>query len=370
MNYRTKIITLSSFIVLFSVTFVLGLFLLPHGPFASRDRTVVPEFDSTAVSKIEIQLAPADSALGDDRAPQDGRIVLIKTGGDAVDATDATDAQWQHAVGGKALPARSQNVETLLQNVGELIRYRTVANTTALHAELGVEEGSGARLRLYDDRDTVLVDIIQGNIDERRGVYARLNQSDTVELIGSELVFYLEQQSGYWQQTMLFASDVQVSDVSSVAIFADAVEISPDEAAITADYRLVRTASNAQGIAEWQVAGSEDTALDQLQVDNVALAILSLEADSFSEIEADEIDFDSRVQMRVSVELSDGTQHLLEIAEDAAAKPGAYLLRTFGPRLLAAPDGSAYVYHINSFSLRPFIRPLDALFPPVELGSN
>lgn len=364
MTNRLKVTILGSFVAFFALTFVLGIFLLPYGPYARRNRPLLRGFDSAVVSRIEIQLSPADTFSGD------GRISLVRIPTDraALAETEDDGGQWGYLLAGDLFPVRSNRIESLLRIFPDLQRYRTVTANPDLYSELGLggdESRAGGQVSLYDENDRLLVDILQGSTDQQRGVYARLNQSDTVELISSELVFYLEQQSGYWQQTQVFSTALAVSDVVGISINANGILLSTEEEAITDEYQLERAtvAGQDSGVTVWQVVGQSEIALDQLQVENLASAILVLQADSFSPQRASEIDFSAAT--RVSLALSDGTRYTLEVVvgqEDGG--PNAYLFRVTGTESAAQPSSSDYLYNANSFSLRPLIQPLSALLPP------
>lgn len=186
-----------------------------------------------------------------------------------------------------------------------------------------------------------------------------------MELISSELVFYLEQQPGYWQQTQIFPAELLVDDVASLSLAVDAIQLSSEEA-VSAQYQLERVAStDADGAPEeWRVVGSSETALDQLQVETLISSILIIQADSFSARRAREIDFSALTEARISVALRNGTQYSLAVVSEQQQGPNAYLLRAAGPDVLTRSDGSDHLYNVNSFSLRPLIQPLSELLPP------
>lgn len=370
---RLKSTILGLFVGFFALTLILGIFLLPYGPYARRSRAFLRGFDSAAVSRIEIQLSSANTFDGDGRislirSMTDERATLAEGEGEGGGGT-----QWSYLLAGELLPVRSGRVESLLESFPALQRYRTVTTNADLYSELGVggESGVGGRVLLYDENDRLLVDILQGSVDQQRGVYARFNQGETVELISTELVFYLEQQPGHWQQTQVFPTGLTVSDIAGITVRADQIllDAEGDGGAITAEYQLQRTTAVGQdgGAMLWQVVGQPEIALDQLQVENLASAILVLQADSFSPQRESEVDFAS-ADARVSfASQAGGGRYVLEIVADQEAGgggPNAYLFRATGPGVAIRPDGNAYLYNANSFSLRPLIQPFSTLLPP------
>ena len=365
MTYRSKILTLCALIGFFSIIFVLGIFLLPHGPYARRDRAAVKNFDPDQVHRIEIEVPVGNSAAiaGGEGRGRDIVLVTAETAG--AQGAAVAEGDWHYLLGNEYVPVRDDRVETLLDSVSQLQRYRSVTSNVDLHSELGVTADRTANVRLYDAQSQPILDLAQGNLDQQRGVYVRFDNSDTVDLISSELIFYLEQQPGYWQQTDLFPADIQVSDVTSITVSVDNITLGIDEQPISAQYRLVRTFSADSGGSLWQISGSETTTLDQLQVDNLASAILILEADSFTADRAEQIDFTADVRARIIIELSNGALYFIDIAE-RDIESGSYILRIDGPQVLTRADGSDYLYHVNNFSLRPLIKTLPSLFPPSE----
>lgn len=185
MNYRTKLLALGLSAAALSITLVLGVFLLPHGPYARRSRTVLMGFESAAVQRIEITRAP-DSVLSGDAQFTLSRVVGVST--DALGSDDGDDergdedTQWRYMLEDELVPVRGDRIESFLDSLAMLERYRSVTSNTDLYDDLGFkaggEDGVGGAVRLYDAQDQLLVDLTQGTTDVQRGVYARLYERE------------------------------------------------------------------------------------------------------------------------------------------------------------------------------------------------
>ena len=362
MNYHKKIITLSSLIAILSITLILGLFFLPHGPFARRVREVATNFDQSQITKIEIMTrrnSDADGVIVDESET----ITLVTT--NASDATDngTESAEWHYLLGNTRIPAQAIRVQNLLEGIGALQRYRTITSNPALYDELGFGIGYAAHIRLYNQQDEVTVDIMQGNTDPQRGVYARLHGDDSVYLISDDIVFYLEQSAGYWQHTSLFPDSVGVEDVISVAVVANNIIFGENENSIDAEYRLLRVRAGDNAPPEWQIENDESVVLDNAQVDSLVLAALGLQADSFSALSAEQVNIDDNHNVRIDIELDTQDVYTIKAAQDIQ-QSARYFLTIEGAQALRTENGGNYLYNANEFSLRPIVKPLSALLPP------
>lgn len=353
MKYRLKVTILGSFVAFFALSLTLGIFLLPRGPYAQRDRSLLDNFAPTAVYRFDIILSP------DDVFGTEARFTLARLADGEGAPADDDEGQWRYVFGNELLPVRDERITSFLQEFPNIQLYRTVTSNTDLYRELGFSE-VGRRVMLYDANDTLILDIMLGAVDQQRGVYARVDQSETVYLISSELVFYLEQQAGYWQQTEIFPRTFSAQDISSINTDANGILLGAEGEPISDSYQLARVAATVQGVEGqlWQVAGRPEVALDQMQVDNLAMAILALQADSFYTGGA-RVDF-SAADARISFTFSDGTRYAIEIV----SVQNSYVFRAIGREIERRSNGDAYLYNANSFSLRPLIQPLSALFPP------
>ena len=363
MNYHKKIITLSSLIAILSITLILGLFFLPHGIFARRVREVVNNFDQNQITKIEIVARRNSNTEGviDDES---NTITLVADNTRDLTNNGTESAEWHYLLGDIHIPAQQVRIQNLIEGVGALQRYRTITSNPAVYDELGFGVGHFAHMRLYNQQGELIVDIMQGNTDPQRGVYAKLHDDDNIYLISDDIVFYLEQSAGYWQHTSLFPDDISLGDVISIAVIADDVIFGEDEDSINAEYRLVRAFTDDNTAAEWQIENDDKSViLDNAQVDSLVSAALGLQADSFSALSAEQINISDNFSIRIDIELDNQDVYTIKAAMDIQ-RSARYFLTIEGAQALRTENGDNYLYNANEFSLRPIVKPLSALLPP------
>lgn len=175
MEYRTKVITLSSLFSILCVTAVLGI-VFSQGAVSQREaeQPLLSGYDSAAVNRVELA---------------DG-VVLEKT------------ASWSLTAGGKTYPAAAERIDTYLKSLTQLKRERLVSSGTDAQP-FGLDQGYKTIKILGTGK--VLADLQVGSINDQGKAYVRLNGSKDIWETDSGFARSLTLDFNTWADLTLFA---------------------------------------------------------------------------------------------------------------------------------------------------------------------
>ncbi len=176
MEYRNKVITLSSVFAVLCVTAVLGI-VFSQGAVSQREaeQPLLSGYDAAAATRVEL-------AQG---------VVLEKT------------ASWSLSAGGKAYPAAAERIDTYLKSLAQLKRDRLVSSGADAQP-FGLDQGYKT-LRVLGAGGKVLADMQVGTVNDQGKVYVRLNGSTNIWETDSSFARSLSLDFNTWADLTLFA---------------------------------------------------------------------------------------------------------------------------------------------------------------------
>ena len=355
MRYRTRltaILVVEGFLLLILVG---GLFFAPHSPLARRARPLIRNFDGNTVEMIEITPLAADAPL------QVRRIAADET----ITAT-AIESEWGFIVGDNILPADDANITALLDAVGDTRQVRFVTDNTDRFDELGLSADNVIRLALYDDEGESIADFAIGGTAPQNTRYLRRTDTDDVHAVSSGMIFYLEQDAGYWQHTRLLPDDISAPDVTAYSLVAD-VQLTGSDERLVDSYRLYRQTTD-QNTTEWVSVRPAERPLDQSNIDNLINSTIGLEGASFAVDYRHDPDAIYDESATITIELATQQTYALRIFGNSDSA-GEYYIQPVGDNAQVNVSGAPYYYLINDWALRPVIESFDDLYAPIETES-
>jgi hypothetical protein len=176
MEYRNKVVTLSSVLAALCVTAVLGI-VFNQGAVSQREteQPLLSGYDAAAATRVEL-------ANG---------VVLEKT------------AAWGLSAGGKTYPAAAERIDTYLKSLALLKRDR-LASSGADAQPYGLDQGF-KMLKVLGTGGKVLADLQVGSVNDQGKVYVRLNGSKDIWETDASFARSLTLDFNTWANLALFA---------------------------------------------------------------------------------------------------------------------------------------------------------------------
>lgn len=355
MRNNSKLLALIILNALFVTTLIVGAVFLPHGIVAQRSQPLIKKIDRNQITKITIQSRDQNNV--------DSDITLIKsdTPSDALGVE-----QWLFLLENQTIASKSANVEVLLDTISSLQKIRAVSANAELFATLGIDAAQARVITLYDQNDIALHTLYFGNRDPQRGIYSRLNETDSVYLVKSDIGFYLEQGSGYWQRTALFPQELQGNDVVSLSVNAQIV-LNSEEGAIDATYVLIRdTQANADAFDPWIVADTPEQALDQAKIENLVASLVNVQAEAFTALSAQASGISNVQNATIQFDMANGRSYALQVGPNVDQQSARFYAQAIGNGVQLNENSQPFVYTINDWALRPLLFAIEDLYPPPE----
>ena len=324
------------------VLFVIGAIL---GPQRGRSPgAVFPGLEEAAVQQVEISSG-------------------------TISVTVRRQAQsWVIDEGGRQYPARSDRLESFLNEIVASRLVRRITANESLWPDFGVTDEEGSRLALRSGAsggsDELRVTVWGDSAAEPGLSYLRLDEAPDVYASDGELQFYLRQPVSYWSYLRVLPEDVSHSDVIALSSSVD-VQLGENER-LSASYVLDREVAG-QSAAEDMAQGAEDLwvsrdragttgatePLDGGAVVRLLREVVDLVGSGFSR-EARSAPLP--VVGTIEVALSDGREYSVEILESA----DGFVCQAAGPALPGDPFGGL-VYELAAAKVRRLFPELSEL---------
>lgn len=268
MNTRRKIRVYAVVLAALFALYLTGAILSPRGT-VSRE-PLLPHLREAQPGRILIEA--------------DQPIEMIRSEGD-----------WWLAEQTGRYPARSDRIDSLLEELSSARITRRVTENRARFGELGVDDTGAQRMRIYAQSDlgdaAALVDLLWGSRSASGGQYVRREGDDSVIETDAELSFYLNQPSPYWSYLRVLPESATPGQV--VVLGVDLGD---------ASYTLQRDAGDTG--SNWRFADEAVAPLDTEAVDTLVRAVADLVGRDFyrGELETAEVVGTLRVVLSTGAE--------------------------------------------------------------------
>jgi hypothetical protein len=265
--------------------------------------------------------------------------------GDSAVTIERQDASWVIDEGSRGYPARSDRVESFLDEAvaSGLVRHITGNENLWPDFELTDEAGALLTLRSGADGSTEQVQsVVWGGAAAEPGLsFLRFGAAPDVYASDGELQFYLRQPTSYWSNLRVLPENIVVADVIALSSSVDVV-LAEDQR-LTHAYDMERETTESGDLWYASIPGGDaglpdvepfDTQdpLDSNAVAGLVREVVDLVGSDFSR----EVRFDPLpVVGRLEIVLGDGREYFVEILQSE----GALLCRAVGPSLPGDPFG-------------------------------
>jgi len=347
MNFKTKVITLSSVLAALVLLYVGALIFSPASVAARRaSKPVVPGLDAQSVARIEL-------FAGNDTA---NPTVLHKDSG----------GTWQVEVNGTAYPARGGRITGFLDIIKGLQHDREVTSNADLFKQFNLTDTGANHLVLKDAAGKDVANVLVGKQAEQGGVYVRRAGQNQVYLSQGNLPFYFQQNSAYWEDLKLFPDSVTSDSVQRIA-YSGSVDLGQGDGKIQVDYTVYRD-QDENGNEIWVLASDLTHKLDQDLVTGVAASLGRIEAQQYASADAGSTGLDNP-QLTMTIMTSEGKRYRLLVGNHADQKDRFYVKVT-GEGVQTDSNGTPYTYLISNYWLGRVIKTVSKLEPPPESGNS
>lgn len=276
---------------------------------------------------------------------------------------------WVIGEGSREYPARTDRVQSLLDEVVASGLVRHVTGNQNLWPDFELTDESGTQLTLRSGADggaeQVRTVVWGGSAAEPGLSYLRVGQTPDVYTSDGELQFYLRQPSSYWSYLRVLPEDIVVADViafsSSASIFLaqdEQLMFSYDlerEVAGAGEVWLARTPgrdTGPEGVAESRDAPRP---LEANAVAALLRDVVDLVGSDFSrDVQSDRLPLVGRLE----IVLADGREYVIEIFQSGET----FVCRAAGPALPGDPF-AGLAYELTTAKVRrlfPALSELDA----------
>ncbi|MFP4364553.1 MAG: DUF4340 domain-containing protein [Spirochaetia bacterium] len=322
MQFRIKLISLSSVLAVLVLTFVLGIAFSPEATrSAFQQREMFPNVEQDAVNTVTI------------------------TGGEEGIHVSRADEQWAITVDENPFPAKTTAVETFIDELLSLDRFRVVSRNSETWEQFEVTEEAATHIQVFDSADQALIDIYVGKEgNEGRGNYMRIAGSDTVYLAVGSFTYYLDRDQGYWSNLKIMPPVYTGNDVTSISVTADIDLAEP----LDAQYMFIRQENG------WVLEGNPDFTVRESRLNNLANTSVGIEADAFVANTDPEITGLDNPSGSVEITLDDNSTYAILFGN-----------RTDDDHFYVMREDGNYVYRMSMWKTMQLLRPLSE-YEPLE----
>jgi hypothetical protein len=315
MEYRRKLIILSSLTAVLALAYVLSL-VFDSGRSGRRSDAYV-WLDSRlrdSVDRIDIR-GPEDPAAA---------LSLLRRNG-----------QWLALRDGGEYPAREARINDLLDELSRRDSYPRRSSSPRTHGRFGLDEAGAARLTLHGGAGLPLLDLLAGNTSPGGDIFLRKAGANEVRSGRDRLSSYLDAQAMSWFDLRLFPGSgnngITVESVQRISVQAEGTGEGP-----AAPVVISRLGNSWRISAGDLVLEPED--IEKTRVDSYISGIINTAGDDFVSSVPPET-------ASLSLELADGgVLHLrLGPAEDSGLRR-------------AALSSSPYMYALASWAVERLFR--------------
>jgi hypothetical protein len=307
MEYRRKLIILSSLTAVLALAYVLSLVFDPERRGSRSDAYVwLDPRLRDSVDRIDIQEA-GDSAGGLSLLRRNGKWLALRDGGE--------------------YPARETKINDLLAELSRRDSYPRRSNSPSARGRFGLEEARAARITLRGGAGLPLLDLLAGNSGPGGDIFLRKAGGNEVRSGKDRLSPYIDAQARSWFDLRLFPegenNSVTVDSVQRLSVRAEGGEGgSPAEPVV-----ISRLQNSWRITAGDLVLEPED--IEKTRVDSYISGIINTAGDDFVSSGL------PRASASLSLELADG--RVLDLRLGPAGEGG---------QRRAAVSGSPYVYSL------------------------
>jgi len=323
------------------VLFVIGAIL---GPQRGRSPgAVFPGLEEAAVQQVEISSG-------------------------TISVTVRRQAQsWVIDEGGRQYPARSDRLESFLNEIVASRLVRQITANESLWADFGVTDEEGSRLALRSGAsggsDELRMTVWGDSAAEPGLSYLRFDEAPDVYASDGELQFYLRQPVSYWSYLRVLPENVGYSDVIALSSSVD-VQLGENER-LSASYVLDREVAGQSAVDVAQ--GAEDLWVSRDPAGTTG-ATEPLDGDAVVRLLREVVDLvgsDFSLETRsaplpvvgtIEVALSDGREYSVEILQSA----DGFICQAAGRALPGDPFGGL-VYELTAAKVRRLFPELSEL---------
>jgi hypothetical protein len=321
MSYKNKVIALSSALVALLLIYAAGLVFSPER-FAARSESARLLAGSAADA--------ASVSLGG--AAGEAELVFRKDSG-----------TWSLADQGQALPVQGARVEAFLGAVAGITRLSLRSDGSggaAALAAYGLDEGKGHRVIIRGADGKLLADFMAGGYgptgDE---VYVKRGSAAAIYATDAGFASYLGQTRSSWLDLRVFPSPIKPDDVQGLSMNARLPLDGPGKPLTVAEWQATRKDGG------WTGPGP---ALQTVAVESVLRSVLNLEGEDIASLPPP--DAFASISGSITLDLSSGAKRVVEIGKAAGNN-----------RFYVRAQGSAWVYEVESYTLKNIARPASAL---------
>jgi hypothetical protein len=329
MEYRRKLLLLSSLTAFLALAYVLTLVLDPERRGRRSDAYVWLESRlRDSIDRIDIQGAGSPEVLSLLR--KNGSWMLSRDAGGEYPALE--------------YPVREARVNDLLDELSRRDSYPRRSSSASAHGRFGLEEGQAARLTLRGGAGLPLLELLVGNSDAGGDIFLRKAGNNEVRSGKDRLSSYLDGQAGPWLNLRLFPESednrITAESVQRLRVLAPAEKTETGDGGSPAAPLPVLISRQQNS---WRITAGdlslEPEDIEKTRVDSYITGILNTTGDDFvSPVLPPETAF-------ISLELADGRVLTLRLSPAGDSDPWR-----------AAVSGSPYGYALASWAVDRLFR--------------
>ncbi len=311
MDFKKKIITLSSISGVLILTLILGItFSGEKVQKRKYDKKLLSYFNNKKATEIVI-------------TKNDEYIKLLKK-----------DNKWNVETAGKNIVANKEQVEKLLNEIKNLKVGKKITKNESKFKNFGVSEDDTKKVVITDTNGAITA-LNFGDINENGKQYIR-KQDDKIVYAAKNIDELLQTNSKNWYNLKIFSNIKKSSDIQSITIKGQ----NPETDKI-ADYTLIKTKLKNEKELQWKLLDSDEV-VKQTEVNLLANTLTNLQA---VDIEVKPLSLQNP-NLVLTITKLDGLKHTLN----------AYINPENQNQYLANILGSETIYILSKYSISNIIK--------------